>query len=159
MTLRSVSEAENVNAIDSKQSLPFAGTGLTVVFGYNGSGKSGYGRVLRRACRARNKGDAILPNVLQDSSNGPASAVITYAVDDVEQPPEQWIDGQRAIDRWDQSAFSILIAPPSMFAGRMTLRSLRSASMSFRHWHLRAKRFSRNLTQRESALNLIVRSS
>ncbi len=98
VTLCSVSDAENVNAIDSKQSLPFAPSGLTVIFGYNGSGKSGYGRVLRRACRARNKGGAILPNVLHDSASGPASAVITYAVDDVEQPPEQWIDGQRAVD-------------------------------------------------------------
>lgn len=98
VTLCSVSEAEHVNAIDSNQSLPFAPTGLTVVFGYNGSGKSGYGRVLRRACRARSKGNAILPNVMQDSAGGPASAVITYAVDDVEQPPEQWIDGQRAVD-------------------------------------------------------------
>jgi len=98
VTLCSVSDAENVNAIDSKQSLQFAPTGLTVIFGYNGSGKSGYGRVLRRACRARSKGDAILPNVLQEAPRGPASAVITYAVDGVEQPPEQWIDGQRAVD-------------------------------------------------------------
>lgn len=98
VTLCSVSEAENVNAIDSNQSLPFAPTGLTVVFGYNGSGKSGYGRVLRRACRARSKGNAILPNVMLNSAVGPASAVFTYAIDDVEQPPEQWIDGQRAVD-------------------------------------------------------------
>ncbi len=98
VTVSSISEPENVNAVDSQQSLPFAPSGLTIVFGYNGSGKSGYGRILRRACRARNKGDAILPNVMANAPDGPASAVITYALNDVEQSPEQWIDGQRAID-------------------------------------------------------------
>ena len=36
VTLKSVSELENVNALGEKQELPFAATGLTVVFGYNG---------------------------------------------------------------------------------------------------------------------------
>ncbi len=98
VTLRSISETENVNALDSKQELPFAATGLTVVFGYNGSGKSGYGRILRRACRARSKGEPILPDVRGATTDGPASAVITIAVDDVDQSPTQWIDGQQSPD-------------------------------------------------------------
>jgi len=98
ITLCSISEAANVNALDSSQVLSFAATGLTVVFGYNGSGKSGYGRILRRACRARSKGDPILPNVLGSATADPASAVITTAVDDAEQLPAQWIDGQQSPD-------------------------------------------------------------
>lgn len=98
VTLHSIAEAENVNALDPRQELTFAPNGLTVVFGYNGSGKSGYGRILRRACRARNSGPSILPNVLRRTVGGPASAVITYAIDGVEQPPEQWIDGQRPVE-------------------------------------------------------------
>ncbi|WP_197451997.1 AAA family ATPase [Rosistilla carotiformis] len=98
ITLCSISEAANVNALDSNQLLSFAATGLTVVFGYNGSGKSGYGRILRRACRARSKGAPILPNVMGDAATAPASAVITTAVDDAEQPPAQWIDGQQSPD-------------------------------------------------------------
>lgn len=98
ITLCSISEAANVNALDSSQVLSFAATGLTVVFGYNGSGKSGYGRILRRACRARSKGDPILPNVLGKATTDPASAVITTAIDDAEQPPAQWIDGQQSPD-------------------------------------------------------------
>lgn len=98
ITLRSISETENVNALDSKQELLFAASGLTVVFGYNGSGKSGYGRILRRACRSRSKGDPILPNVMGDATDKPASAVITHAVDDVDQSPAQWIDGQQSPD-------------------------------------------------------------
>jgi len=100
VSLISVAEPENVNALDSKQELKFAPTGVTVVFGYNGSGKSGYGRILRRACRARSTGAPILPNVLGagGSNPTPATAVITYALDGNEQKPEQWVDGQRPVE-------------------------------------------------------------
>lgn len=98
VTLLSIAEPENVNALDAKQELKFAESGLTVVFGYNGSGKSGYGRILRRACRSRNNGPPILHNVMLDDAKGkPASAVITYAIDGAEQKPEQWVDDQRPI--------------------------------------------------------------
>lgn len=73
VTLRSLGGVEHVNALDSQQQLDFADSGLTVIFGYNGSGKSGYGRILRRACRSRSNGPAILPNVLAESLAGPAS--------------------------------------------------------------------------------------
>jgi len=68
VTLRSIGEAEHVIALDREQELTFVETGLTVVFGYNGSGKSGYGRILRRTCRSSEKGPAILPNVLDGTA-------------------------------------------------------------------------------------------
>lgn len=98
VTLSSISDVENANALDSKQQLTFGGNGLTVVFGNNGSGKSGYGRIFRRACRSRSKGSAILPNILQTGDDSPANAIITYRLDGTEQSPEQWIDGQRPVD-------------------------------------------------------------
>ena len=98
VSLASISDVENANALDSKQQLTFGAQGLTVVFGNNGSGKSGYGRIFRRACRSRSKGTAILPNVMATSDGSPATAVISYRFDDTEQSPEQWIDGQRAVD-------------------------------------------------------------
>lgn len=55
VTLCSIAEPENVNALDHTQELTFKSTGLTVVFGYNGSGKSSYGRILRRACRSQHR--------------------------------------------------------------------------------------------------------
>jgi hypothetical protein len=97
VTLTAISNTKHVNALDSTQTLAFADHGLTILFGYNGSGKSGYGRILRRACRAREKGPAILSNVLDGASAGPAAASITYALDGVEQPPAQWVDGQSAV--------------------------------------------------------------
>lgn len=52
----------NLNAIGFADGITFEPKGLTVVYGYNGSGKSGYARALKKACRARNT-EAILPNV------------------------------------------------------------------------------------------------
>ena len=61
--LLSIRDAHHVNIIDSTQTLPFAESGVTVVYGANGSGKSGYSRILKLACRARDKEERILPNV------------------------------------------------------------------------------------------------
>lgn len=105
VTICSIAEPENVNALDHTQELKFAENGLTVVFGYNGSGKSSYGRILRRACRARSTGAPILPNVLSGSSSTPATAVITYALDGTEQKPEQWVDGQRPVESLGSVSF------------------------------------------------------
>src|SRR4051812_7459238 len=44
-----------VGSTPTGQNLAFAPTGLTVVYGENGSGKSSYARVLRKACRASAK--------------------------------------------------------------------------------------------------------
>jgi len=94
ITLASISNVQHCNAICEKQVISFGADGLTVVFGYNGSGKSGYGRVLRKACRARHKERGpILPNAFQPSPNAPASAEIEFAVNGKEQPASQWIDG------------------------------------------------------------------
>jgi energy-coupling factor transporter ATP-binding protein EcfA2 len=63
-TLLSIHEVEGVNALEPNQKLNFSHQGITVVFGRNGAGKSGYSRVLRCACRAR-KAPSIIPNVIR----------------------------------------------------------------------------------------------
>ena len=62
--LISLDDLQNVNIIKDKQTQPFAETGVTVVYGGNGAGKSGYVRLLKLACQARNK-ERILPNVFE----------------------------------------------------------------------------------------------
>jgi energy-coupling factor transporter ATP-binding protein EcfA2 len=52
--LHSISNLENVNALAAGQTLPFS-RALTVVYGANGSGKSGYARVL--GCAGFTRGD------------------------------------------------------------------------------------------------------
>lgn len=66
---------KHVNAIPADQTLRFAKDGLTVVYGDNGAGKSGYSRVLKRACRARDQVEHVLPNAnLPDRAHGTPEA-------------------------------------------------------------------------------------
>lgn len=60
VTLKSVTHHTGVNALAPEQTVSF-GPSLTVVYGENGAGKSGYTRILKRACRAR-----MVENVLGD---------------------------------------------------------------------------------------------
>lgn len=51
--LLALESIENVNRLAPNASVKFSKTGITVVYGRNGSGKSGYVRILRSACRTR----------------------------------------------------------------------------------------------------------
>src|ERR1035437_6081443 len=63
VTLVSIGNLHHVNRIPSDQTLIFGqGPGLTVVSGNNGSGKSGYARVIKKACRSRGALPTIRPN-------------------------------------------------------------------------------------------------
>src|SRR5437016_3443992 len=52
VTLVSVTHNRGVNALAPDQTITF-GTNLTVIYGPNAAGKSGYIRILKRACRSR----------------------------------------------------------------------------------------------------------
>jgi len=60
--LEAIKNFRHVNKIAENQRLPVQPNGLTVIYGGNGSGKSGYSRVLKRACRARDQKEPIHPN-------------------------------------------------------------------------------------------------
>ncbi|MGJ8634487.1 MAG: AAA family ATPase [Luteolibacter sp.] len=60
---------EDVNRIPNDRKITFSETGMTVIYGGNGTGKSGYARVMKRACRARDQSENIHPN-----ANDPAAA-------------------------------------------------------------------------------------
>lgn len=62
VTLVALRELENVNQIPNNHTLKFSETGMTVIYGANGSGKSGYARVMKKACRARDRDESIHPN-------------------------------------------------------------------------------------------------
>ena len=81
----------NVNAIAANQELQFGISGVTVVYGRNASGKSGYARVLKRACRARDTNERIHPNLF-----GGATAATPSAVFDLE------VDGQADSVTWQE---------------------------------------------------------
>jgi energy-coupling factor transporter ATP-binding protein EcfA2 len=79
VSLLSIAEVSNVNAISSPKPLKFAPTGLTVVYGGNGSGKSGYAKILQTACFCRHRPD-ILPNVFATPPITDQSAKLTFQV-------------------------------------------------------------------------------
>jgi ABC-type transport system involved in cytochrome c biogenesis ATPase subunit len=91
ITLRSISEVENANRLAANQLLSFAPTGLTVIYGDNGVGKSGYARILKRACRARFTAP-VLPNAFEPAAGEKATARIGWADEGIECPPVEWSD-------------------------------------------------------------------
>lgn len=83
-----------VNRIAENQRLAFSPSGLTVIYGDNGSGKSGYSRVLKRACRARDQSEPIHSNAfLPPAQTGNAEA--TFEIEVTGKPEEiGWVNGK-----------------------------------------------------------------
>lgn len=78
----SVKGVTNVNRLAENQVLTFEPEGLTVVYGNNGSGKSGYARILQSMVRARHRAD-ILSDVFAEIS-GEQSGQVTFLIGDAE---------------------------------------------------------------------------
>lgn len=96
VVLHAMKNLQHVNAIAEKQRLPIGATGLTVVYGDNGSGKSGYSRVLKRACRARDQTETIHPNANLPSGKAViAEADFEIAINGTVKDVH-WVDGQPA---------------------------------------------------------------
>jgi len=90
VSLRALRAPQGLNAIDHQQDLTFQADGLTVVYGYNGVGKSGYARALKKACRARNV-EEILPNVFQDGQPGVAASATIDWLEGMVEKSEVWV--------------------------------------------------------------------
>lgn len=98
VVLKAMRDLQHVNRIASGQTLPFSPTGITVIYGENSSGKSGYSRVLKRACRARDQAE----NVLTDATNPAEQSSIPEAIFDItigtEPKPVKWRRGTPSPD-------------------------------------------------------------
>ncbi|MBO2604353.1 AAA family ATPase [Shewanella algae] len=79
VTLVALRDLQNVNQIPSDRILTFSEAGITVIYGGNGSGKSGYARVMKRACRARDQSEPVHP----DANDPTASKRVPTAKFDV----------------------------------------------------------------------------
>ena len=87
VTLVSIFHHHGVNALAEDQTLNFA-PGLTVVYGDNGAGKTGYIRILKSVCRARGQ-EHILGNVVSGISPQAPVIAIKYKVG-TEPEPREW---------------------------------------------------------------------
>lgn len=87
VSLVSIFHHRGVNALAENQTLNFA-SGLTVVYGDNGAGKTGYIRILKSACRARGQ-EHILGNVVSGTSPLTPVVAIKYKVG-TEPEPREW---------------------------------------------------------------------
>ncbi|WP_426613280.1 AAA family ATPase [Bradyrhizobium sp. McL0616] len=91
IVLTTIADVEGVNRLAAGQELLFAAQGITVVYGDNGVGKSGYSRILKRACRARFPGE-ILPNAFDPMAPEQACATIAYMAGGIPAAPIAWRD-------------------------------------------------------------------
>lgn len=110
-----------VNALPEDAALTF-GPGLTVIFGRNGVGKSGFARVLANACFSRNKPE-ILPNVLDATAPESCSAQFHISLGGEAQEPipfpqEIEIDVLRRITVFDSSVAKQHVSQPTPFEFR-----------------------------------------
>ena len=121
ISLESLTHHIGVNALAKQQTIQF-GAQLTVVYGNNATGKSGYTRILKRVCRARGA-EEVLGNIMSGSTPRCPSATIKFKVDG-EPKHVQWDDSpssDRILSRisvFDRHCASVYIAKPTDVAFR-----------------------------------------
>lgn len=95
IVLKAIKDLRSINKIPDGSVLPFGHQGLTAIYGENGTGKSGYARVLKRACRARDTQERILPNVYGTSlAVMPAMATFKLSINAGVDQEIEWAEGK-----------------------------------------------------------------
>lgn len=123
VSLVSIAEVDGVNNLAPGQTLTFEQSGITIIYGDNGTGKSGYARILKRACRARHAGK-IESNIYAQQTPTHASATIAYSIGGAPQTPEKWEDGEHphailsAVSVFDSDCASVHIKEKNEVAFR-----------------------------------------
>jgi hypothetical protein len=88
-----IKNLRNVNALATGQRLQIRAEGLSVIYGENGSGKSGYSRVFKKACRARDHSELIHPNAHEEKGkSGTPRACFELLIDGVHTEVEWALD-------------------------------------------------------------------
>lgn len=71
---------KGVNALAEDQEINFGRNGVTVIYGDNGSGKSGYGRLLRTLCGARGNKDHTIHSNVYTQDHAPIECQATMSI-------------------------------------------------------------------------------
>ncbi len=86
--LAQLGPVQNIDRLAGGQKLRMAGVGITLVYGENGSGKSGYTRIAKRLCRSLTS-DQLRGNVF-DAGGGPMRVHVRYQVGDDAVTELEW---------------------------------------------------------------------
>ena len=121
VSLQSLTHHRGVNALAQNQTVEF-GPCLTVIYGANAAGKSGYTRILKRACRARGA-EEILGNVVSGAAPGHPSATIKFTANqeshdlawDDDKPPDKLLS---RVSVFDHHCASVYVSKPTDVAFR-----------------------------------------
>lgn len=101
--LGSIGPLDNVDRLLAGQQLKFGLRGLTVVYGENGSGKSGYARAARRLCTARVP-IVLQSNVFSTELSAP-SVTFTLKTGDADPVSHTWTEGAQLPDACQHISF------------------------------------------------------
>lgn len=89
-----IGPVEHVDRLASGQELRFGVDGITLIYGDNGAGKSGYSRIAKKLCLARVV-DPLQGDVFADQASPPARVRVRYRLPGAaEAQAEDWVDGQ-----------------------------------------------------------------
>ena len=145
--LYSVGPVEGLDRLAPSQKLSFALDGITVVFGENGSGKSGYTRALRRLCNARVE-PALQGNVFAEGAEPPMAISYTYRRGEDAPVTETWragapspeaLAGVTLLDADNLKVYienknEVLYLPPEVACVRRLADLYNQAAERFRGW-------------------------
>ncbi len=111
LRLEAISNVKGINNLNPKSPLEFGTENLSIIYGRNGSGKSGYVRILKSACGAKTsenllcnvfKGEEAQECTFQLNKSGKSSSIVW-------KPSEDLIEDLRTFDIFDTSSgFSYL---------------------------------------------------
>jgi hypothetical protein len=108
LRLDRIDQLSGINALPDGSSLTF-GPQLTVIYGRNGAGKSGFGRLCANACFSRNK-PTILSNIYAEKRGKLVGATFHYAIGGQVQQPFKFTPGQENADLKRVSIFDTVVA-------------------------------------------------
>lgn len=86
--LTQIGPVRNIDRLAQDQKLRFSPNGITLIYGENGSGKSGYIRIAKKLCRSLKKDD--LRGDVYSPHQGPMSVMISYRQGDGETKKIEW---------------------------------------------------------------------
>lgn len=92
LSLHKIHSLKNVNKLKDGENISFQHDGTTIIYGDNASGKSGYGRIFKRACRSRHDGGQILSNLFNEEFSTDFLAQASFDVE---------VDGKLTTIDWE----------------------------------------------------------